>query len=153
MKRIFFQAAVVSILLCGCTRWTLTKRMIKKLDENYTRMRRAILNMPWTQHPTKQQLYGHLPSFTKTIQVRRSRHAGYCWRSRDELISGVLLWAPSHGQAKAGRPSRTYIQLLGVDTGCSLEDLPETLCCILQPCFDEQRGTRIYKNIRLHFYS
>ena len=42
MKRSFFQAAVVSILLYGCTTWTLTKRMDKKLDGNYTRMMRAI---------------------------------------------------------------------------------------------------------------
>ena len=32
MKRSFFQAAVVSILLYGCTTWTLTKRLKKKLD-------------------------------------------------------------------------------------------------------------------------
>ena len=38
IKRRFFQAAVVSILLYGCTTWTLTKRMEKKLDGNYTRM-------------------------------------------------------------------------------------------------------------------
>ena len=31
MKRSFFQAAVVSILLYGCTTWTLTKRLEKKL--------------------------------------------------------------------------------------------------------------------------
>ena len=30
MKRSFFQAAVVSILLYGCTTWTLTKRLMKK---------------------------------------------------------------------------------------------------------------------------
>ena len=34
----FFQAAFVSILLYVCTTWTLTKRMEKKLDGNYTRM-------------------------------------------------------------------------------------------------------------------
>ena len=38
MKRSFFQAAAVSILLYGCTTWTLTKRLEKKLDGNYTRM-------------------------------------------------------------------------------------------------------------------
>ena len=47
MKRSFFQAAVVSILLYGCTTWTLTKRLEKKLDGNYTRMLRAILNKSW----------------------------------------------------------------------------------------------------------
>ena len=88
-------------------------------------MLRAILNKSWRQHPTRHQLYGHLPPITKTIQVRRTRHAGHCWRSKDELISDVLLWTPTYGQAKAGRPTRTYIQQLCEDTGCSPEDLPE----------------------------
>ena len=127
MKRSFFQAAVVSILLCGCTTWTLTKRLEKKLDGNYTRMLRAILNKFWRQHPTRHQLYGHRPSIMKTIQVRRTRHAGHCWRSRDELISDVLLWTPTYGREKAGRPARTYIQQLCEDTGCIPEDLPEAM--------------------------
>ena len=107
--------------------WTLTKRLEKKLDGNYPRMLRAILNKSWRQHPTRHQLYGHLPPITKTIQVRRTRHAGHCWRSRDELISDVLLWTPTYGRAKAGRPARTYIQQLCEDTGCSPEDLPEAM--------------------------
>ena len=127
MKRSFFQAAVASILLYGCTTWTLTKRLEKKLDGNYTRMLRAILNKSWRQHPTRHQLYGHLPPITKTIQVRRTRHAGHCWRSRDELISDGLLWTSTHGRAKAGRPARTYIQQLCEDTGCCPEDLPEAM--------------------------
>ena len=100
MKRSFFQAAVASILLYGCTTWTLTKRLEKKLDGNYTRMQRAILNKSWRQHPTRHQLYGHLPPITKTIQVRRTRHAGHCWRSRDELISDVHLWTPHMAEQK-----------------------------------------------------
>ena len=120
MKRSFFQAAVVSILLYGCTTWTLTKRLEKKLDGNYTRMLRAILNKSWRQHPTRHQLYGHLP-LMKTIQVRRTRHAGHCWRS------DVLQWTPTYGRAKAGRPARTYIQQLCEDTGCCPEDLPEAI--------------------------
>ena len=127
MKRSFFQAAVVSILLYGCTTWTLTKRPKKKLDGNYTRMLRAILNKSRRQHPTRHQLYGHLPPITKTIQVRRTRHAGHCLRSKDELISDVLLWTTAYGQAKAGRPARTYIQQLCEDTGCSPEDLPKAM--------------------------
>ena len=68
-----------------------------------------------------------LPLLAKTIQVRRTRHAVYCWRSKDELISNVLMWAPSHGRAKFGRPARTYLQPLCADTRWSLEDLPETI--------------------------
>ena len=127
MKCSFFQAAVTSILLYGCTTWTLTKRLEKKLDGNYTRMLRAILNKSLQQHPTRHQLSGHLPPITKTIQVRRTRHAGHCWRSRDELIRDVLLWIPTHGRAKAGRPARTYIQQLCEDTGCCPEDLPRAM--------------------------
>ena len=125
--KLFFQAVVVSILLYGCTTWTLRKRMEKKLDGNYTIMLWAILKKSWRQHLTKQPLYGHLPPITKTIQVWQTRHAGHCWRSRDELISDILLWTPSHGQAKAGRPARTDVQQLCTDTGCSLEDLPEEM--------------------------
>ena len=105
----------------------LTKRLEKKLDGNYTRMLFAILNKSWRQHPTRHQLYGHLPPITKTIQVRQTRHTGHCWRSRDELISDVLLWTPTHGRAKAGWPARTYIQQLCEDTGCCPEDLPEAM--------------------------
>ena len=94
MKRSFFQATVVSILLYGCTTWALTKRLEKKQDCNYTRMLWTILNKSWPQHPTTHQLYGNLPPCTKTIQVRRTRHAGHCWRSRDELISDVYLRTP-----------------------------------------------------------
>ena len=127
MKRSFFQAAVVSIQLYGCTTWTLTKRLKKKLDGNYTRMLRAILNNSWRQHPTRHQLYGHLPPVTKAIQVRWTRHAGHCWRSKNELISDVLLWTRAYSQAKAGWPARTYTQQLCEDTGCSPEDLPEAM--------------------------
>ena len=99
----------------------------EKLDGNYTRMLRAILNKSWRQHPTKHQLYSHLPPITKTFQVRLTRHAGNCWRSRDVLISDILLWTPSYGRSKAGRPARTYIQQLCKDTGCSRVDLPEAM--------------------------
>ena len=47
----------------------------------------------WQQHPTRHQLYGHLPPITKTIQARRTRHAGHCWRSKDELM---YTYGPPH---------------------------------------------------------
>ena len=108
--------------------WTLTKRLEKKLDGNYTRMLRAILNKSLAATPHKASNYTAtcFPS-RKTIQVRRTRHAGHCWRSRDELICDVLLWTPTYDRAKAGQPARTYIQQLCEDTGCSPEDLPETM--------------------------
>ena len=101
--------------------------MEKKLDGGYTRMLGAILNKSKRQHPTKQQLYGHLPPITKTIKIRRTRHTGHCWRSRDKLISDVLQWTPFYGRTKTGRPSRTNIQQLCADTGCSPDDLPKAM--------------------------
>ena len=104
-------------------------------------MLRAILNKSWRQHPTRRQLYGHLPPITKTILVRRARHAGHCWRSKDEIVSDVLLWTPTYGQAKAGRPARTYIQQLCEDTGCNPEDLPEVMN-------DREKRREMVKDIR-----
>ena len=118
----------MSILLYGCTTWTLTKHIEKKLEGNYTRMLRAILNKSWQQHPTKQQLYGHLPPITKTIQLKRTRHAGHCWR-RD-----VLLWIPSYGWAKAGLTARAYIQQL-----CAIQD---TALKTYQKWWTIERGVR-----------
>ena len=69
MKHSFFQAAVVWILLYGCTTWTLTKRLEKKLDGNYTRMLRAVLNKSGRQHPTRHQLYGHLAPSRKLYKL------------------------------------------------------------------------------------
>ena len=122
MKHVFFQAAVLSILLYGCTTWMLTKRMEKKHDSNYTRMLHAVLS--WRQHPTKQQLYSHLPLIMKTIQITRTRYMGHCWRSK-----GELLWTHSCGRAKVGQPARTY--LCSVSWGCRIHQLH--LCRGLRP--------------------
>ena len=105
--------------------FVLTLNWIVWNDANYTRMLRAILSKSWKH--TKQQLYGHLPLITKTIQVRRIKHAEHSGSSWDELISDILQWTPWYGGKKAGRPARTYIQQLCSDTGCNLEDLLEAM--------------------------
>ena len=97
VKHSFFQVAVISILLYGHIMWTLTKRMEKKLDGNYERILRAVLNNSWRQHTTKQQLYGHLRPITRTFKIRQTRIAGHFWKSKGELISDILLWTSSHG--------------------------------------------------------
>ena len=122
IKRNFFHAAVISILLYGCTIQMLIRHIKKKLDGNCTRMLRGVMNKSSKHYPTKQQLYGHLPLISQTIQVQQTRHAEHCRRSSDELISDVLFWTPSHGQATVGQPARTYQQQL-----CSWEDLLEVM--------------------------
>ena len=70
----------------------------KKLDRNFTRLLHTALNKSWNQHSTKLHFCGYLPPISQTIQVRRTRHAGHCWLSKDELISGVLLQTSTHGR-------------------------------------------------------
>ena len=82
------QAVAVHLLLNGCTIWMLTKNIEKKLEENYTRMLHAVLNKPWKQHPTKQQLYSHIHPISQTIQVRWTRNA----RSKHAFIIDILLF-------------------------------------------------------------
>ena len=72
------------------------------------------------------QLYGHQPPISKTIQIRRTRCAGHCWRSKGELMSGVHRWNLSNGRTSVGRPTRTYRHLC-TDTRYCLEDLPEAM--------------------------
>ena len=107
--------------------WMLTKCMEKNLmaitqeycEQYWTRPEYNT----WIQHLTKQQLYGHLQPITKAIKVRRTKHAGNCWWSKDELISDILLWIPFNGRANVGRPARTYIQQSWANIGYSLENL------------------------------
>ena len=142
MKRSFFQPAVISILLYGCTTWMLKKRLEKKLDSNYTRMLQAILNKSWRQHPIRHQLYGHLPPITKTMQVRRTRHAGHCWRSKEKLISDVLLWTSTYGWAKA-RTSKNLLYIRSVlilDVGMDGEIVREIHAVSMSLCRYDSYG-------------
>ena len=123
----FFQAAVMRYCYIDALHGRLLNRWKKSLAATTQECCEQFWKKSWRQHPTKQQLYGHLPPITKTIKVTRTRHTGHCWRSRNERISDVLLWTPSHGRAKAGWQPRTYIQQLCEDTGCSPEDLPEAM--------------------------
>ena len=91
-------------------------------------------------------LYSIYQPSRKRFQIRRTKYAGHCWRSKNELISDILQLIPSHGRASVERPARTSQQQLTRNTGCSLNDLPEyidlTLCQLVSggrqrqiPCF------------------
>ena len=123
IKSSFFQAAVELVLQYGCTTWMLTKCMEKKLDGNYTRKLRAILNkscLEATPHNNKKQLYSHLPPITKLSKLDKPD----MW---DKLISNLFLCTPLHGRAKVRWLARTYIQQLCANTRYSLKDLSEAM--------------------------
>ena len=119
----FFQAAVVLILVYGCTTWTAGEEARRQLHKNAVSNIQQVLAAIPHKAPTIRPPASH----QKNIHVWRTRHAGHCWRSRDELISDVLLWSPAYGRGKAGRPAQSYLHQLCEDTVCSPEDLPEAM--------------------------
>ena len=48
------------------------------------------------------QLYGNIPTLSKTIRERRTRFDGHCFRSENKIISDVLMWMPAHRFTKRG---------------------------------------------------
>ena len=57
----------------------------EKLDGYCTRMLQVKVNKSWKQHHTKQLLYGYLPTISSIIQIRRTIHTEYWWKSKDEF--------------------------------------------------------------------
>ena len=90
IKNIYFQVAVVSVQLYGCTTWTLTRHIEKKLDGNCIRMLRAISNKSWKKHPTKQQCMVTYHLSWRPSKLGKTRHVRH-WRSKDEFILWFLL--------------------------------------------------------------
>ena len=62
----------MSVILYGCTIWTLTKQ----LEKVRWRILPAFLNKSSKQHLTKLLLQGDLPTISQTIQWQRTRYAG-----------------------------------------------------------------------------
>ena len=99
----------------------------------------AYLGATFSTSSSRQQgIFQRVKAFHTFIMIK---YAGHCRRSKDELVSDVFLWTPTYGQAKAGRPARTYIQQLCVDTGCNPEDLPEAMN-------DREKWREMVKDIR-----
>ena len=61
---------------------------------------------------------------SQTIQVRWTKNAEHCWRSKDELINNILFWTLTYGHTSISWLAKTYIHQLCVDIGCQLEDRP-----------------------------
>ena len=86
-------------------------------------MLRVVLNKSWKLHPTKEELYGNIPVISEIVRERRTKYAGNCYRSKDELVGDLLLWMPNHGHSSVGRPRRTYIDQLSNDVGIPVDEL------------------------------
>jgi len=113
-----FTALVESVFLYGSETWTMTKRLVKMVDGCYTRMLRMALDVnQYTQRITNNTLYGALPKLSSKIAQRRLRLSGHAQRHPELTLNKVLLWEPTHGVAKRGRPYLTFVDNLRADTG------------------------------------
>ena len=119
LKKRFFVATVESILLYGCESWAMTDTMERSLSGTYTRMLRKALNVHWSSHTTNNELYGKLPRVDMKIAERRLRLAGHCYRHPELSTQKLLLWEPTHGTRRRGRPKATYLDTLMRDTGAT----------------------------------
>ena len=64
---------------------------------------------------------------TAAVQPPISHLPNFYRRSKDELLSDVLHWTPSHRYAIVGQSTRIHLQQFCKDTGYCLEDLPEVM--------------------------
>ena len=127
LKIRFFRATVESVMMYGAESWTLTKTLEKRLDGVYTRMLRTALDIPWKRHISNKELYRELPKLSNTLKVRRLRFIGHVWRKTDEIAQKLLLWEPTQGMRKPGRPRYTYVDQLRDDTGLENHHLKEKM--------------------------
>ena len=127
LKINLFRSTVEPVLMYGSETWTLNSRLHKRLDGCYTNLLKRIQNISWKVHPTLQQIYGNIPKISNQLIERRTRFAGHCFRSEDEIISSVLLWKPSRSR------KLNYISMICRDTDIKEEDLATMManreCC------------------------
>ena len=83
----------------------------EKLDGNYTRMLRAILNKSWRQHPTRHQLYGHIDTAIWMHYMDSNKMAGE--ETRRQLLKNSAsnleqVLAPTPHKTPTVRPPASY---------------------------------------------
>ena len=76
-------------------------------------MLRAALNISWRDHMSNKDLYGKIPKITDTIREQSLRFSGHCWRSKNEVVSDLLLWLPIHVRRSRGRPPKPSRSAIG----------------------------------------
>ena len=121
IKTKIFLTTIQPILLYGSETWTLSRKIEKRLDGTYTRLLMRAKNLPWQSHPTRQQIYGNLPSVSSLVRSRRVQFAGHCHRASSEVVSSLVLWKTE----SIGRRSRklTFVDTISRDTGLKVQDL------------------------------
>ena len=80
-------------------------------------MLRSVLNISWRDHVPNTILYGDLPCITDRIASRKLGIAGHCYRHKELPAGQLVLWEPSLGWRKPGRPATNFLDTFKRDTG------------------------------------
>ena len=115
-----FTSLIEPILTYGAETWTLTTKLQKRMDGTYTNLLRRAQNIHWSEHATKQRIYGKLEPISKRLCKKRLPFAGHCHRATNEVISSLLLWRPT-GIVHSHK--LTYVDSITRDTGIPLAEL------------------------------
>ena len=115
---VFYQGDFASCCRVSTTIWLhhldFNKRFGERTRRKLHKDAASCFENSWKQHPTKQQLHGHLVPISQTILERPEIHSRNCWWSKDELISEVLQWTPTDRYNCFGRPANTFISSLRI---------------------------------------
>ena len=57
-----------------------------------------IFNVTWQHRITNEVLYAGFPRISIILRERRLRFSGHCWRSKNEVVSDLVLWELKHGK-------------------------------------------------------
>ena len=87
-------------------------------------MLRVVNDVTLRQHITNEVLYAGLPRISTTIREGRLRFSGHCWRSKNEVVSDLVLWEPKLDKRNVGGQARTFVDLLEADTEVPRDYLP-----------------------------
>ena len=117
LKLKFFCATVEAVLLYGSECWTMNTSPQESLDGSYTRILRVVLNVKWRDHISNSDLYEDLPKISDKVAWRRLGIAGHCQRHEELPAHHLVLWEPTHGKRRPGRPSTTFVDTLKRDVG------------------------------------
>ena len=75
-----------------------------------------IVNVHWSKKVTNEVLYGAIEKISTKIIRRFLKFAGNYLRRDDEVVSDLVLWEPTHGTRRRGRPLESYIMNLERET-------------------------------------
>ena len=93
----------------------------------YAQMLRVVKNVTSGKRITNEVLYTGLPRISTTIRERRNRFRGHCWRSKNEVVSDLVLWEPKHGERSIGGQAGAFVDLLEADTAVPRDCLPAAM--------------------------